>query len=95
MAPNDIIDTYTVPEDVDPVIAQERNQLIEDWRAGDAEDQIVLAGIARLYWANQDTASDQTRHWLVDTKIDFAVEAGIDSDTAFDIWEKVQEEIEE
>jgi hypothetical protein len=86
------IDTYTIPDGVDPQIADQRNQLIESWQEGEVEAEVALAGVARLYWQNQDRLSDETRFWLTDTRIHFAVAAGLDSKEASTIWHQGEEE---
>jgi len=92
---NFITDTSSVPEGVDLVLGQQRNLIIERGRSMPHEAERALGELAALYWDHSDTASDETRFFLADARIDYAIEAGIDSARASEIWQSGRKDLEE
>ena len=85
--PNYLIDTSEVPEGVEPHLAHNRNLIIERYRQGSTSAEVALHALSSLYWYHQDTASDETRFYLTDVASEFPLEAGMDQDEAFTIWQ--------
>lgn len=86
------IDTYSIPDGVDPVIVDKRNELIQDWQDGDIEGVTALVGLAKLYSLAQETDSDETKSWLVETKSTLVSEAEIDLEIIDKIWQSNNED---
>lgn len=86
------IDTYSIPDGVDPDIVDKRNELIQNWQDGDIEGVTALEGLAKLHSLAQDTESEVTKSWIVDTKSTLVTEAEIDPMTIAKIWQVNNEE---
>lgn len=69
------IDTDTIPDDVDPDLAQQRNASILAWRKGEISAKEALERMLTLYWRTSDFADDATRHYLMDVATSFQIEA--------------------
>lgn len=91
-SPNFLIDTSSVPANVDPFLGQQRNKIIERGRQHPGKHEFILGALAALYWDHQHSASDETRFYLRDAQTEYALEAGIDSDRAHEIWHAGQED---
>jgi hypothetical protein len=91
-SPNFLIDTVTVPTDVDPFLGQRRNRIIERGRQLPERREFILGALASLYWDHEEVVSDETRLYLVDALTDYAIEADIDTNRAYEIWHAVRED---
>jgi hypothetical protein len=92
VTPEFLVDTVEIPDGVDQEIAERRNALVEQWRTGEIDADTALGGVAKIYWENMTTASEDTRFWLVDTLSHFAIDANMEARHAHDIWTKQQDE---
>ena len=86
------METEVIAAGVDVMLAGQRSSLIEKWRKGKADAATTYSALEHLYWQNQDTADDATRHYLRETSYSFPVESGMDEDLVDAIYLAVQQE---